>query len=63
MDAEFVTLSVESVLEYTDAFLAMASFVILLTSFTSVSQTEPSKMYNHRGSTRLLSFRKVSRPL
>jgi hypothetical protein len=62
MDAEFVALSVKSVLVYTAAYPAMASFVCLLTPFTSVSQTEPGKMHNHRGSTRLFSFGQVSRP-
>jgi len=63
MDAEFVTLEVESVLDYTAAYLAMTSFVILLTPFTSVFLTEPRKMYNHRDSTGLFSFRQVSHPL
>jgi len=34
-------LPVESVLDYTAAYLVMASFVILLTPFTSVFLTEP----------------------
>lgn len=60
MDAEFVTLSVENVLVHTAAYPAMASFVVLLTPLTSVSQTEPRKKHNHRGSTRLFSFKSVA---
>jgi hypothetical protein len=62
IDAEFVTLPVESVLDYTAVYLAMTSFVTLPTPLTSVFLTEPRKMHNHRGSTRLFSFRQVSHP-